>query len=342
LLVYKKAPIPEERDKEHPPSTQHLSKKHIYSVKLPLPLPQRAHQTNSTTTLHPRLKTQTRFPIIIMAAPLTPSWQIASGAQVPSSFSGPFTITALPKTDIWRPSPKDNVYNAPRIFQKFELKKFKRISVTVFAPWKTQFDQGGIIVNLPSLKSSKNEDNGEGEGEVADDGQGQWIKCSIELHNTRANLGVVGTDRFSDWSLMPMSAEFHQKARFVVEWKPEEGKMFVYAGQVGNDEHASEQEEGEGKADGGGLVLLREICWVGAEDGEEERKERMVEVGVYAAKPTQDVSFFFFFFFLLALLSPAFGRVGVRADMIYKQDDDVDGVKGIEVTFSDLKIEMTK
>jgi regulation of enolase protein 1 (concanavalin A-like superfamily) len=218
-----------------------------------------------------------------MAAPLTPAWQISSNAQVPSSFSAPFTITALPKTDIWRPSPTQNTYNAPRIYQKFPLRKFKRISVTVFAPWKTQYDQGGIIINFPK---SSSENSGEEE-----EGTGQWIKTSIELHNSRANLGVVGTDRFSDWSLLPMSAEYHQKARFVVEWKGEEGKMFVYAGQVGNGEH------GEGGAEGkedGGLVLLREICWVGKE---EEEDERTVEVGVYAAKPTQDVSWVCFSYF---------------------------------------------
>jgi regulation of enolase protein 1 (concanavalin A-like superfamily) len=235
------------------------------------------------------------------AALLTPAWQIASGAQVPSSFTSPFTITALPKTDIWRPSSDKNVFNAPRIYQKFPLKNFQKISVTLFAPWKTQYDQGGVIINFPRRTAGSSGQGNHGENDDDDGGNetSQWIKASIEYHNSAPVLGVVGTDRLSDWSLLPMSAEFHQKARFVVEWKPEEGKVLVLAGQVGNGDHGV-----EGQGDGDGLVLLREICWVngggGGEDSERGEGERMVEVGVYAAKPTQDVrrdfsSFLFLF-----------------------------------------------
>ncbi|KAF1826784.1 uncharacterized protein K489DRAFT_296110, partial [Dissoconium aciculare CBS 342.82] len=96
----------------------------------------------------------------------------------------PFTITSPPKTDVWRPSADKDVFNAPWIYQTIPVSQFQRISVTVFGPWKTQYDQGGLLINFP-LNGS------------------QWIKAGIEYDNSRPNLGVVGTDRLSDWSISP-------------------------------------------------------------------------------------------------------------------------------------------
>jgi regulation of enolase protein 1 (concanavalin A-like superfamily) len=220
---------------------------------------------------------------------LQPTWQASHGATLPKSFSSPFTITSPPKTDVWRPSADKDVFNAPWIYQTIPVSQFQRISVTVFGPWKTQYDQGGLLINFPlSCSSSKAAGKGP-EHDVKNGGGGgsngsQWIKAGIEYDNSRPNLGVVGTDRLSDWSISPMSPEYHQKARFVVERK--EDTWFVYAGQVGN-----EGGEAEGE-----LLTLREIHWVLQDDhhhkGGKKGEEKMVEVGVYAAKPTVDVSVF--------------------------------------------------
>ncbi|KAI5360977.1 hypothetical protein Slin14017_G091520 [Septoria linicola] len=224
---------------------------------------------------------------------MSSQWTSINGATVPKEdpTAESFTITAPPKTDIWRRSESDDVFNAPTIYQSIPASQFKSISVTVYAPWHTQYDQGGLIVAFPSsstprphdAKDKKKAEDEEPENPVR---PSKWIKAGIEFFELSAVLGIVGTDRFSDWSLAPMSQEYHQKARFKIEKK--ENTLWIYAAQ-----------EGEEK-----MKPMREIKWAFMEGRDEED----VWVGVYAAKPTAD--------------------------------EGEDEEKGIEVSFSDLQIEI--
>ncbi|CAK4031900.1 Hypothetical predicted protein [Lecanosticta acicola] len=191
-----------------------------------------------------------------MASP--PTWQSANGASVPpkQQLSNSFTITATPKTDIWRRADDDDVFNAPMIYQTIQASDFKKLSATVFAPWKTQYDQGGLILAFPPHATS----------DLASSKGTKWIKAGIEYFSSRSVMGVVGTDRYSDWSLSPMSQVFHQKARIVMV--REETTLWVYAAQDGSEE----------------LTPMREIKWAFMEG----RGEGEVLVGVYAAKPTEE------------------------------------------------------
>ncbi|KAF2167891.1 hypothetical protein M409DRAFT_65950 [Zasmidium cellare ATCC 36951] len=197
--------------------------------------------------------------------PSSTQWQTLNGATAPSDDSS-FTITAPTDTDIWRRSDTDDVFTAPILYRTLPSQKFKSLTVTIFAPWKTQYDQGGLILAFPNPSNPTPPENTKGL---------KWLKAGIEFFSNACVLGVVGTDRYSDWSISPMKAEFHQKATFRVVREGE--GLWVYA----------KQEGGEGEL---GPV------WV----------------GVYAAKPKKDE--------------------GIGGEE--------NGEKGLEVTFSDLELEV--
>lgn len=178
------------------------------------------------------------------------SWQAANGATVPSDTNTGFAITAPPKTDIWRPDHSADVFTAPYIYTALSPSHFKSVSVTVSGPWKTQFDQGGLILAFPHPGSSNSDSTA----------NCRWIKAGIEFFSGAPALGVVGTDRYSDWSL----AEGAEEATF--EAVREGTSLWVSA-------------ECKGRR-----LPLREVKWafVDVEEGGE------MWVGVYAAKPTPE------------------------------------------------------
>lgn len=177
------------------------------------------------------------------------TFQAVNRATLPQgSLDQPFTLTTPPKTDIWKRSETDDVFNAPYIFTNVRIAAFSSIATTVSGPWKTQFDQGGLILVLPN----KN-------------GPERWIKAGIEYFNGKPMLGVVGTDRYSDWSLCPMPEGAGNEATF--EAVREDQTLWVYVIGKGAEKQA-----------------LREVRWAFLGLGEAEE----VKVGVYAAKPTPE------------------------------------------------------
>lgn len=173
-------------------------------------------------------------------------------AAPPSDPSGTFKISTAPDTDIWRPSPDKDVFNAPGLITRVRTGSFKSFSASVSADWKTLFDQGGILIAFPSKAG----------GTVKD--VKRWVKAGVEVMNGAPKLGVVGTDSFSDWSLVPL-VEDGPKASFKAV---REGQsLWIYAVKNGED------------------VPLREITWafIGDRDSDAE-----MWVGVYAAKPTSE------------------------------------------------------
>jgi regulation of enolase protein 1 (concanavalin A-like superfamily) len=174
----------------------------------------------------------------------------ADPSIIPQDSSSPFSIQVPPKTDIWRRT-NGNVFDAPCIGQRMPLKTFKSLTATVSGAWDTQFDQGGILLALPSTPG----------GDVR---SAQWIKAGIEYFEGQPKLGVVGTDRYSDWSLAPLF-EKGQKATF--EAVREGDTLWVYALVNGSREP------------------LREVKWV---DFDRRDADAEIWVGVYGAKPTPD------------------------------------------------------
>lgn len=142
-------------------------------------------------------------------------------------------------------------FNAPAIGARIPVSAFKTLSATVSGPWKTQFDQGGLLIAFPKSPGADLHDS-------------QWIKAGIEFFNGEPKLGVVGTDRFSDWSLCPMFEE-GSKASFVAA--KEGDTIWIYAVVKGKREP------------------LREIKWA---DLEGRAKDAEMWVGVYGAKPTPE------------------------------------------------------
>jgi hypothetical protein len=68
-----------------------------------------------------------------------PKWQAANGASLPKDMTESFTITAPPKTDIWRRADDDDVFNAPMVYQSMKASEFRKLELTVFAVRVTLF-----------------------------------------------------------------------------------------------------------------------------------------------------------------------------------------------------------
>ena len=119
--------------------------------------------------------------------------------------------------------------------------------MAVNADWTTLYDQGGLILVLPSKDSNSPH---------------RWIKTGIEFVNGKANISTVASDRWSDWSLCPLSNEGGTSVTVEME-KGEDGSLWVYL------------------IEGVKRVPLREVTWVF------EDEDRECWVGAYAARPAK-------------------------------------------------------
>ncbi|KAK5171179.1 uncharacterized protein LTR77_004323 [Saxophila tyrrhenica] len=173
----------------------------------------------------------------------------ARGQTTPATISSYFKIYTPPKTDIWRPSPDEDRFDAPYIYTRLKSSEFKSISVMLSADWKTLYDQGGLVILWPAAKKEES----------------RWIKFGIEYFTGKPLLGVVGCDRFSDWSVCPLPIATATHA--TLEAVREGTTLWIYL--VFNMERRP----------------LREVKWAFLEDREAKAEMR---VGTYAAKPTPE------------------------------------------------------
>lgn len=93
-------------------------------------------------------------------------------------------ITSSPNSDFWKTS-EENTKTGNFIYYNIEG-NFK-VSVCLKAKWKEQYDQGGIML-----------------GEVNKD---IWIKTGIEYTDNKKYISSVVTNKFSDWSVLPIENE---------------------------------------------------------------------------------------------------------------------------------------
>ncbi|CZT09979.1 uncharacterized protein RAG0_14583 [Rhynchosporium agropyri] len=193
----------------------------------------------------------------------------------PSPRTTSFSLSPDPSyaTDIWRKptnpisNPTDPIFtfNAPIIYKSIPLSKFKRARVTFEATYQTLFDQGGLILVLPS------ENGTSGVEDIAE--TSKWMKTGIEFVENKIWVGTVGCDRWADWSLADAGirdgkGEGRKIVTIELEREKENGTLWVYA--IGED---------------GGRTPLREITWILSPQGNGGSPDREAWVGIYAATP---------------------------------------------------------
>lgn len=176
------------------------------------------------------------------------SWKwMNSDSAASSPLDQDVIIQTPPDTDIWRPSLNKDNFTAPYLYTQVRTSDFQSVSVTVQANWKTLFDQGGIAITFPQ-----------------DDAPIPWIKAGIEYTDGAPYLGVVATEKLSDWSLSPVSNPSNPNtATFEIVRDGTDAWVYVV-------------EENSRRP-------LRQITWAF-----NENPAKFMHVGIYAAKPTRE------------------------------------------------------
>ncbi|THG96539.1 hypothetical protein EW145_g7761 [Phellinidium pouzarii] len=151
-------------------------------------------------------------------------------------------------TDYWRKPPVIDVSDAPISAARTLLSTdFHRARVTVSAPWTRLYDQGGLLVFLPTSVG-----NTFGKIEPT---KRCWLKAGIELCGGRPNLSAVAAREWADWSLNPLSGDSVtiEIAREPVDSEKGLGSsLLVYT--VENGERS--------------LLPVREVTWAFEHEGE--------------------------------------------------------------------------
>ena len=115
---------------------------------------------------------------------------------------------------------------------------------------------------------------------IPDEGATKWVKTGIELVDGKPFVGIAGTRRGSDWSLVPLEEEDGGKVTIQVEREVEEGEkvesLWVYI---------VNKETGE-------KMGVRQINWWFKHDRildqkvtADSEKNRSLLIGVFAARP---------------------------------------------------------
>ena len=160
-------------------------------------------------------------------------------------------LKAKPGTDYWRKPPSRNVADAPKHTTHSYAVAFHSATVTVSASWTRLYDQGGLLILLPT-------DTGR---------ERHWVKAGIEFAGGHPNLSVVAARDWADWSLHPLDTD---TVTIQIEREPinvAKGKgssLFVYVVKDGKREE----------------LPMREVTWAFEKEGD-------IEVGIYAARPTK-------------------------------------------------------
>ncbi|GAB7356820.1 hypothetical protein MBLNU459_g7701t2 [Dothideomycetes sp. NU459] len=170
---------------------------------------------------------------------------------------GNVALKTTAKTDVWRKPPSLDVFNAPFMYKSIPISRFKRARVSAIGEWNTSYDQGGLMIVLPSTKSRPTD-------------QKRWIKTGIEYYHGRPMMSVVAADLWADWSLLPLPAKDEKEGRMsvVVEREKEEGDY----GSVLKIMLVEKDNE----------TPIREVTWAFHDLNEDEE----MWVGMVVAKPT--------------------------------------------------------
>lgn len=193
----------------------------------------------------------------VSAANLQWHWLNNPGVQPVSPLGRSITIQVPPDTDIWRPAISKHNFTAPYLHTTIATAHFHSVQVTVTAPWKTLYDQGGLVLAFPTRHSPN---------------ATRFIKAGIEFNDGAPALGTVATDILSDWSLSPITEKqtaTNAEATILVERDGTDAWVYVV------------ENGGQTKR------ALRQVTWAFNED-DDQGLAREVEVGIYGAKPTEE------------------------------------------------------
>jgi uncharacterized protein len=155
--------------------------------------------------------------------------------------SRPFDITCSPGTDVWDKPPSTHSFNAPIIYRTTTVGSLESAQVAISAEWTHKYDQGGLCLVVNQSGSRK------------------WVKTGIEFENDQPNVSTVATEKWSDWSLIPLRSS---KATIKME-VAKDGSLWVRM-----------------LGEGGKQTPLREVTWWA-----DLPKDAECWVGVYVAKP---------------------------------------------------------
>lgn len=182
-----------------------------------------------------------------------------------------FNLSSPAGTDIWRKPPSHDVFDSPTHpspLNQYSLKSFQRARLTFALPAANtprQYDQAGLVLHFTKPGAEF--------GSLKD----KWLKTGIEYYYGKPYISTVGTDQWSDWSVLPLTpfASNESRPTATIEARREKdplGKsLWVY--QIIKDEQGKEVER----------IPLREINWVFADE-----EGWSVGIGGYVARPTKE------------------------------------------------------
>ncbi|KAJ6783001.1 hypothetical protein PWT90_08334 [Aphanocladium album] len=182
-------------------------------------------------------------------------WRNYGHAKPVSPINENVTIQVSPDTDIWRPAKSKDNFTAPFLYTSVPTAKFLSVQVTVTAPWKTLYDQGGLVIAYPAK----------------DVHAARFIKAGIEFTDGEPALGVVATDILSDWSLSP-----------ILEKQPGNARVTILIERQGTDAWVYVLEKNGKKR-----RQLRQVTWA-FNDDDAQGLAKEISVGIYGAKPTRE------------------------------------------------------
>ncbi|KAF1984878.1 hypothetical protein K402DRAFT_316017, partial [Aulographum hederae CBS 113979] len=176
------------------------------------------------------------------------------------------TLRAFPGTDIWRKPPTTNAFNAPThpVSKPLPLTSFKSARITISASWTTQYDQGGLLLELLPVSEASSAPISESQNSKGS--QHKWLKTGVEYYNGHPRISTVGCDGWADWSIYPVPKSSLEEITMEVRRdKDINGKgLWVYF---------VEKEE---------KVPVREVCWFFAEE-----EEMVLRISGMAARPAK-------------------------------------------------------
>ncbi|KAH6606405.1 hypothetical protein Trco_005558 [Trichoderma cornu-damae] len=187
---------------------------------------------------------------------LTWHWLNYPGVEPVSPVGRSVTIQVPPDTDIWRPAISKHNFTAPFLYTSVPAARFRSVQVSVAGPWKTLYDQGGLVLAFPNRRNPN---------------ATRFIKAGIEFNDGAPALGVVATDILSDWSLSPVTEKQAGNAEATILVERDGTDAWVY---VLEDRGRTRR-------------ALRQVTWAFNEDGG-QGLAREVRVGIYGAKPTEE------------------------------------------------------